>query len=134
MHTGTTHLYLALDLFILIFNKQLVCNTRTTITTFLVEKVCNACGRLYVSLVPSCTPLTNYDVYKILTVLLCLYVVQDDAPLSDRKPLWRKAIMKHKLVACDRCLTYQAVSVPSMAYHYERCGRVSTILSANVHV
>ena len=97
----------------------------------------HACGRLYVSLVPSCTPLTNYDtshVYKILTVLLCLYVVQDDAPLSDRKSLWRKAIKKHKLVACDRCLTYQAVSVPSMAYHYERCGRVSTILSANVHV
>ena len=58
--------------------------------------------------------------------IVSLCDIQVDAPISDLKPLWRKAIKCHKLVACDRCLAYQAVSVISMVYHYERCGRVST--------
>lgn len=45
--------------------------------------------------------------------------------MSDRKRLWRQAVKQHKEVVCDRCLTYRAVAAAAMAYHYERCGRVS---------
>ena len=43
--------------------------------------------------------------------------------MADQLSLWKKSQKSHRYVTCDRCGNFRAKSLPSIKYHYKRCGQ-----------
>ena len=50
--------------------------------------------------------------------------MQPDASVEDYLPVWRKVLKRTKQIRCHMCKEHKATSIPSMKYHFTRCGKV----------